>query len=179
MQYEEAVAEKPEKWPANAREQILDTLCDCVGEFENNPSYKTREVLLSLTCEHDLNQHVGHGLLRVTEYEVGIINYLYLVGNAYQITSLKTYLYSIITQVTRLQKIVSWCAPVINNEEGDSLRILPYEQGLMLPLRLYHLAYQKFTVEKEKPFAEQLMEIVRSVVELSQSEDEVDSITYA
>ena len=27
MYYEEKTAEKPEKWPANAREQILDTLC--------------------------------------------------------------------------------------------------------------------------------------------------------
>lgn len=179
MQYEETVAEKPEKWPANAHEQILETLCDCVEEFKNNPTYKTREVLLSLTCEHDLNQHVGYGLLRVTEYEVGIINYLYLVGNAYQITSLKTYLYNIITQVTRLQKIASWCDPVLNKEEGDSLRILPYEQGLMLPLKLYHLAYQKFTVEKDKSFAEQLMEIVESAIELSQSEDEIDSVTYA
>lgn len=104
MEYEKSVVEKPEKWPANAHEQVLEALCNCVEEFENNPSYKTREVLLSLTCEHDLNQHVGNGLIRVTEYEVAIINYLYLVGNAYQITSLKTYLYNLITQVTRLQK---------------------------------------------------------------------------
>ena len=43
MYYEEKTAEKPEKWPANAREQILDTLCECVEEFKKNPSYKTRE----------------------------------------------------------------------------------------------------------------------------------------
>lgn len=49
MECEEKIAEKPEKWPANAHEQILDTLCDCVEEFKNNPSYKTREVLLALT----------------------------------------------------------------------------------------------------------------------------------
>lgn len=49
----------------------------------------------------------------------------------------------------------------------------------MLPLRLYHLAYQKFTVEKEKSFAEQLIEVVESVIKLSQGEDEIDSITHA
>ena len=59
--------EKQEKWPANAREQILDTLCECVEKFEKNPSYKTREVLLSLTCEHDLNLNENSGLVRVTE----------------------------------------------------------------------------------------------------------------
>lgn len=31
---------------------------------------------------------IGSG---VTEYEVGILNFLYLVDNAYQISSLKTY----------------------------------------------------------------------------------------
>lgn len=36
MYYEEKTAEKPEKWPANAREQILDTLCECVEEFKKN-----------------------------------------------------------------------------------------------------------------------------------------------
>ena len=92
MYYEEKTAEKPEKWPANAREQILDTLCECVEEFKKNPSYKTREVLLSLTCEHDLNLNENFGLVRVIEYEVGILNFLYLVGNAYQISSLKTYI---------------------------------------------------------------------------------------
>ena len=39
MYYEKETAEKPEKWPANAREQILDTLCECVEKFEKNPSY--------------------------------------------------------------------------------------------------------------------------------------------
>ena len=52
MYYEEETAEKPEKWPANAREQILDTLCECVEEFKKNPSYKTREVLLQIGRAH-------------------------------------------------------------------------------------------------------------------------------
>ena len=98
MYYEKETADKPEKWPANAREQFLDTLCECVEKFEKNPSYKTREVLLSLTCEHDLNLNENFGLVRVTEYEVGILNFLYLVGNTYQISSLKTYIYNIIAE---------------------------------------------------------------------------------
>ena len=36
MEYEEKVAEKPEKWPANGHERVLDLLCDCVEEFKNN-----------------------------------------------------------------------------------------------------------------------------------------------
>lgn len=94
MYYEEEPAKKPEKWPANAREQILDTLCKCVEKFEKNPSYETREILLSLTCEHDLNLNDNLGVVRVTEYEVEILNFLYLMGTVYQISSLKTYIYN-------------------------------------------------------------------------------------
>lgn len=179
MYYEEKTAEKPEKWPANAREQILDTLCECVEEFKKNPSYKTREVLLSLTCEHDLNLNENFGLVRVTEYEVGILNFLYLVGNAYQISSLKTYIYNIITQVTRLQKITSWFNPVINCDEENTYRVIPYEQGLIFPLRLYHIVYQKFTIEKNKSFAEQLIEIVEETLKSCQTEEEIDTLTHS
>lgn len=74
-------ADKPQDWPANESEAILETLCDKVEKFRTNPCYKTREVLVALTIEHDLNQSVGRGLVRVTEYEVGIINYLYLMAS--------------------------------------------------------------------------------------------------
>ena len=74
MYYEEETAEKPEKWPANAREQILDTLCECVEEFTKNPSYKTREVLLSLTCEHDLNLNDNFALSTITRRRFPLIS---------------------------------------------------------------------------------------------------------
>ena len=54
---------------------------------------------------------------------------------------IKTYIYNIITQVTRLQKITSWFNPVINCDEENTYRVIPYEQGLMFPLRLYHIVY--------------------------------------
>ena len=43
MYYEEETDEKPEKWPANAREQILDSLCECVEEFEKNLKFYTEK----------------------------------------------------------------------------------------------------------------------------------------
>ena len=158
MEDEFKTVEKPNDWPANARENMLDIICDKVEEFRDKPSYKSREVLLSLLCEHDLNQHTGYGLVRVTEYEVAMINYLYLVGATYQINSLKTYLYNIITETTRLTKMASWCNPVFGIKEQDSARIMPYEQGLEFSLRLYHIAYQKYTIEKNASFAEQLVD---------------------
>ena len=114
-------AHKPENWPANTREQILDLLCEDVKKFKNKPSYKTREVLIALTCEHDLNLNDNCGMVWVTEYEVGILNYLYFVGNMYQLSSLKTYIYNIVVQVTRLQKINSWFESMINSDKKDAV----------------------------------------------------------
>jgi len=179
MEIEEKMAEKPKDWPMNAREMALEAVCEKVEEFRKNPSYKTREVLLSLVCNHDLNQSTGIGLMRVTEYEVATINYLYMIGAAHQINLLKVYLYDLITETTRLQKIMSWCNPVLGVNDEEAARIITYEKGLMLPLKLYHFAYQKYTIEKEFSFAEQLISVVNGVLQVSTTEDEVDSITYA
>ena len=86
-------SEKPEGWPKNRREWKLDVLCERMEEFKNNPTYKNREILIALASEHDMNETSGYGLVRITEYEVGLINYLYLVSQAYQINSVKVYLY--------------------------------------------------------------------------------------
>ncbi|MCI9138926.1 MAG: hypothetical protein HFI78_04265 [Lachnospiraceae bacterium] len=117
--------------------------------------------------------------MRVTEYEVATINYLYMIGAAHQINLLKVYLYDLITETTRLQKIMSWCNPVLGVNDEEAARIITYEKGLMLPLKLYHFAYQKYTIEKEFSFAEQLISVVNGVLQVSTTEDEVDSITYA
>lgn len=68
---------------------------------------------------------------------------------------------------------------MINSDKKDAYRVIPYEQGLMLPMRLYHLAYQKFTIEKEKTFAEQLIEIVEKTLEMCQEEEEINSLTHS
>lgn len=178
MYYSEKTVDKPIDWPANAREEMLDTLCECVRNFEKNPSYRTREIILSFTCEHDLNLNENFGLVRVTEYEVALINYLYFIGNAYHISSLKTYMYNIITQVTRLKKIVSWCRPATESDEMYTYRVIPYEKGLMLPMKLYHLTYQKYTIEKEETFVEQLIEIVKETFEICKTE-EIATLTHS
>ncbi len=168
---------KPSDWPANEHEFLLEQLGDCLKEFEKKPTYKNREILISLISRHDLNQSVARGLLRVTEYEVDLINTLYLKGKFYQMNSLITYLYDIITQITRLYKIASWCGPTAHDE--DCLRIHPFEENLLLPMRFYHLAYQIYTVEKQKTFAKQLIEIVESLVHPNRNEEEINNITYA
>ena len=68
---------RPNDWPQNGREARLDCIWDCLNEFEKNPSYKTREVLLAVVNDNDLNQYTSYGLMRYTEYEVELINSIY------------------------------------------------------------------------------------------------------
>ena len=44
-------------------------------------------------------------------------------------------------------------------------------EGLFPQLKLYYLTYQKFTVEKNKNYAEQLIEVVENIVQYSKEND--------
>lgn len=158
---------KPEDWPANAIECQLENIQSQIKEFKENPNYKNKEVLVSLITDYDLNQRSALGLFRTTEYEVAIINSLFLDANILQLNSLKVYLYELISIKTRMQKIISWFP--IDNQEVDIKQF----EGLLPQLKLHYLTYQKFTIEKDKSYAEQLIEIVENVLEhLKNSESE-------
>lgn len=176
MDYE-VEANKPKDWPANAREFSLEQICKAAKEFRENPNYKSRELLLALISQHDLNQGGAYGLMRVTEYEVGIINYLYILGSMLQMNSIKVYLYELVGATTRLQKMSSWFSPIIH-EESD-INIKAYDEGLILSLKLYHYAYQIFNVEKDKTFAEQIVYIVNEILGENPNEEVIATITQA
>lgn len=46
--------DKPEKWPANAIECQLDNLYTQIKKFKEYPSYKNKEVLISLVSDYNL-----------------------------------------------------------------------------------------------------------------------------
>lgn len=174
-------SDKPSDWPANNREFMLDNIYRATEKFKETPGYRTKELLLSMVSEYDLNQRSYEGLYRVTEFEVGLINILYLTGAAYQINALKVYLYEVVGDTTRMQKMVSWFAPTLgdNNLLSDTLTVKAYDNLLLLPLKLYHYAYQKFNVEKEKSFTDQIVEIINNMLNEDSSELMVSSLTQA
>lgn len=159
------VTEKPEKWPANAIECQLENILVQIDKFKKDPSYKNKEVLVSLVTDYDLNQRSTLGLFRTTDYEVERINTLFIEANFLQLNALKTYLYELIGSKTRMQKIVSWFP------ETDATLEVDLFEGLFPQLKLYYLTYQKFTVEKNKNYAEQLIEVVENIVQDSKEND--------
>lgn len=171
---------KPADWPRNGRELRLDYIWDKLIDFEKDPNYKTREILLATVNDNELNQFTGYGLVRFTEYEVELINTLYMKSLWCQINSIKVYLYDLITEATRLQKALSWtCRVAGEDNSSETYRIKPYEEGLLLPLKLYHFAYQKYTLLKTETFSNQILSVVNEIFDACKKEDKVDSIAYA
>ncbi len=168
---------KPKDWPVNNREAKLEYVYRAVEKFKDNPNYKNREVLLAILNEHDLNQRSYEGELRVTEYEVEMINLLYAMGTMYNINSLKTFLYEIVGDTTRFQKMNSWMDEILGKKTG--IGIPAYDKILLLPLKIYHYAYQKYNVDKDKDFAYKIIELVEELTSFDDSIEMLDSVTAA
>lgn len=181
MKYKmEKPAKKPKDWPANAIECQLDNIHIQIEKFKKEPSYKNKEVLLSLVSDYDLNQRSMLGLLRNTEYEVACINSLFIEAHLHQFNGLKTYLYELVGNKTRMQKIASWFP-----EGNKPLEIKEFE-GLFPQLKLYYFSYLQFTVEKNKNYALHLVDVVEEIVTYAEEKGDellyretVDSITRA
>lgn len=174
------VKTKPDDWPANAIECQLENIQTQVEKFKKNPNYKNKEILISLITNYDLNQMSMIGLVRTTEYEVACINSLFFDANILQLNALKAYLYELIGNKTRMQKMISWFS-----ECDETIEIRAFE-GLFPQLKLYYFSYQKFTVEKSKSYAEQLIEIVKDIISYSEEcesekekEENISSITHS
>lgn len=146
---------KPSDWPANAIECELENIYIQTMRFKEDPSYKNKEVLISLLAHYDLNQSSMLGVVRTTPYEVACINTLYVEAGMMCFSLLKTYLYELVGYKTRMQKIISWFP-------GDqSLEIKEFD-SLLPSLALYYISYQIFTVEKDKSFTDQLIGVIET-----------------
>lgn len=159
------VAEKPEGWPANAIECQLENIQTKLDRFRKDPNYKNKEVLVSLVADYDLNQRSMLGRLRTTDYEICCINTLFIEACMLQLNVLKTYLYELVGNKTRLQKIASWFS-----EGVATLDVKPFE-ALIPQLKLYYFTYQRFTTENSKNYADQLTEVVEDIVKYSKEND--------
>lgn len=145
--------EKPENWPANAKECELENIYISLKKFIKDPSYKNKEVLVALADNYDLNQKSLLGLYRYSEYEVTMINFLFIHATAMNCNVLKAYLYEHVGLLGRLQKNVAYMGL------GDKLEINYFEK-LPPSLKLYYICYLNFTVDKDMDFADKIMQVI-------------------
>lgn len=165
---------KPLDWPANAKECALENIYDSIVELIENPGYETKEILVSLISDYDLNQRSYLGIHRITDYEVAMINMLYTYVSIINLNTLKVYLYEIVGDTTRQHKMMSQI--LVHGEQ--QLEIEQY-QYLVGPLRLYHVIYQQFIVLNNRDLVDQIIDFVNKVLLEDASEKTIFYLTHA
>ena len=144
---------KPDNWPANAKECELENLYSALIKFIEDPSYKNKEILVALADNYDLNQKSLLGLYRNSEYEVAMINFLFLHAMAMNCKILNAFLYEHVGLLGRLQKNVAHMGL------GDKEEIDVFE-NLLPSLKLYYVCYMRFSVDKDMAFADKVLQVV-------------------
>ena len=171
MRFKFIEPDKPDEWPANARECSLENLWVALNSFLKDPNHKTKEVLLSLVCHYDLNQDSQIGLHRVTEYEVYLINSLYVLAGTINLNSLKTYLYEIVHKTTREHIMLCKMIDIDHNINSYDL--------LIDSLKLYYASCHNFYIEKEKSFSERVLEIIKNQIEYDSGPENIYYTTHS
>ena len=147
--------EKPSDWPQNQREARLSNIEYAIEKFRTEPNYGNKEILLSLLVELDPNQYDSFGMTRITAYEVALINKLYFLAKAMNLSDLELYLYKEITETTRLvNMLLKMDIGVMESHDFDKYG------GLILPLKLYFIAYQNYNYCKQRSFCDELLDAV-------------------
>lgn len=157
MQEEIFTVEKPSNWPQNQREARLNNVLYAVENFEKSPNYANKEILLSLISEIDPNQHDDFGLMRISDYEVGLINQLYFYASALCLGALKIFLYKEITETTRFFNMLSKFP-----EKPQNINDIEKYSGLILPLKLFYLAYSNYNYYRERSFCDELIDTINN-----------------
>lgn len=153
---------KPNDWPINEKEVLLENIYVSLNNFIENPGYRTKEVIVSVVSAYDLNQQSYVGTYRVSEFEAQLINIIFTQATQCNLNVVRTCMYTIISDTVKMQKSMSWIAELL--KENSDIRILPYEKWLVSPLKLYYFAYQRFNYEKDMDFADKIISVVAEAI---------------
>ena len=143
---------KPSDWPQNQREARLSNVLNAVEKFQKQPNYENKEVLLGIINIIDPNQYDNSGLMRITDYEIGLINHLYLQAVIMHLFSLKVFLYKEATETIRIFNMISKSSNFKNSND-----INKYLSMLILPMKIFCLALFRIDDLKYRFFIKQAL----------------------
>lgn len=166
---EESEVTKPEDWPRNWRELRLTEIYEALHEFINTPNFKTREKLLAFSSSYDLEQQNITGLWRVTDYEVALINEIYILGKAINSISTMVFLYEFISKTVHTKKLLSMA-----KYRTIDAHIYNYENYLCQPLKFYSYIYAIYLTDNNYSFGDKLIEIMTKII--NQNEGQVSEL---
>ncbi len=162
----------PLDWPATYNEARLSQVFDYIKIFKNEPTFKNKEVLLSLVNQTDLNEGDSRGVHRITEYEVMLINSIYLEAFFLQAHDVKIYLYRHISQKLFSNK---WASFFLNQE---NFGINNEYQNLVMQLKIFALIYHHFIMDKNKSLVQKIKEVTNAAIQNIENEQALDYIRH-
>ena len=147
----------PEGWPQNGREASLSNVNMYFEKFMKEPNFHNKEMLLALINQDDLNESNDLGVLRTTDYEVGLINSIYLYSKYTGCNDGVLYIYRLLIRSFLMRKIYFM---MVDREHYNFEYIMendPYIEGLIPELKYFYFIYGMFRWEKSRSFAECLI----------------------
>lgn len=165
------VADRPDDWPCNGYEYRIERLCDAIDAFKAAPSYRTKEIVVSIACAHDLHEHTGCGRYRLTAYQTAMLNELYMFSFVHNFPSVRGFVYETISDTTRGMKLVS---PMLRIHPEGEKNAYPDGNpfvGLLPPLLLFHAGYQEYVYDYSKSLSVHLIGTTRLLLNGDKSEE--------
>lgn len=156
---------KPNDWPINDRERFLDEVVRLLRSYIAHPSYKTKDALVDLSCNYDYQQKPVLGICRVTDYEVMLINSIYMEASHYFFWFLKSRLYEVVADVALTEKFRYMGEAMISESEPRRFEPIGAYRRLLKQLRLFYFAYQEYVCCKGGRLSKYLIRNVRYLYE--------------
>ena len=157
--------EKPKDWPVNERERFFDEVIRLLCAYIAHPSYKAKDALVNLACNYDYYQKPMLGFHRVTDYEVMLVNRIYLQASHYFLGFLKSRLYEIVADVALTEKNVQMGWSMISGQGPRRFEHIKVYTRLVKPLQLFYFGYQEYICCKGGPLSKYLISNVRNLYE--------------
>ena len=166
MQQEEDIFAKPNDWPCNRLEQVIELVDRAYCDFSNNPNYRTREVLVSATSLYDFNQISSIGRFRITPYEIRLLNTFWVCARWYNISSLLMFVYLVVSELCMMDRMIDI---VKQGLCGQGMKYPPEDwrsyEYLHKPLMLFYEAYDDFRSRKEGRFDKSVISVANKVLQ--------------
>lgn len=152
--------EKPVDWPKNNREVNVDLAYELTNKYSSEPTIENKEILYSHILKSSLNEINSTGMHRVSDYEVQILNTLYL--NALFVPPLKQYIYMIIATTTQYNNIAY--KTFSDNDNITIERVIESYKGLFPELLIFHVVYSEFNYLKSQCFVDELICVMEQFI---------------
>jgi len=158
----------PEDFPANNREARIANIYGLLSKLPKQPDYKIKEVLASICIETDLNEKDSRGLLRITEYEISLINSIYILASQLHAEFIKIYLYREIITLEMQLRMGNNMKKQFGLPVDDEMNTIG---GLIPMLKLFYVFYSNYKANRSRSFIDEVINSYNLFISLTDDED--------